>query len=81
MAEKVKVVLRMQSETLYVRPAGIQKGNEIHGMSAFRGAAVDDVLDQLPLAVYKDLKSGWKLLAEIDAETYNRYRLQFACNK
>lgn len=81
MAEKIKVVLSMQNEALYVRPAGIQEGSELHGKTVLRGTAVDAVLDQLPLAVYKDLISGWKLLAEIDAETYDKYRVQFASRK
>jgi hypothetical protein len=81
MAEKIKVALRMQRDTLYVKPAGFQEGREVHGQTVIHGSAVDEFLDTLPWAVFKDLVSGWKLVAEIPREDYEKYRKRFATRK
>ena len=81
MAEKVRVVLRMKNDQLYVRPAGFQQGVEVHGQTIIYGSAVDEFLDRLPWAVFKDVVAGWKLVAEIPREDYDKYRKLFANRK
>jgi hypothetical protein len=71
----------MKNDRLYVKPAGFQEGKEVHGQTVIHGSAVDDFLDMLPWTVFKDLVSGWKLVAEIPEGEYEKYRARFATRK